>query len=99
MSNKALEKNYQQKLAEHLTGSPYRPETVAIINRICHVGMVSCETALELIEALEADHLRTDQELSGMDAPDWYDDVRPPMPGEIGGAVCHLTLIKNLDAE
>lgn len=65
-----MDKNYQEKLTEHLEARPYRPETILTVNRITHVGRVSAEAALEIIEALEEDRLATDSEMRGLEA-DW----------------------------
>lgn len=55
--------DYQERLHDHLTDHPYRPETVAAIGRMCRVGRVSEQTALEFLELVEADHIATDAEM------------------------------------
>lgn len=62
-----MSKSYDEKLREHLDERPYRPETILSVNRIVHVGSVSAQSALEIIEALEGDRLATDCEMRGMD--------------------------------
>lgn len=55
--------DYPRALSEHLLDRQYRPETVAYIGRACRVGRISEQTALELIEAVEADRTATDAEM------------------------------------
>lgn len=56
--------NFAEKLDAHMEDHSYRPETILYVNRVIHVGRVSCETVLELIETLEEDHAKTDAEMA-----------------------------------
>lgn len=55
--------NFVERLHDHLTDHPYRPETIETIGRMCRVGRVSEETALAFLETVEADHRATDLEM------------------------------------
>lgn len=57
------DRGYPRALSEHLEERAYRPETVQFIGRACRVGRISEETALDFLEALEADRVLRDAEL------------------------------------
>lgn len=97
VSQDRASKNYQEKLADHLSERPiYDDEAVADINRICHVGRASCQLVLEVLSVAEASHDRQDKSMRGM--PWDYSQLegseeidRTFMPGQIGGVAVQLS--------
>lgn len=65
------EKNYKQKLTEHLESRTYRPKTVETLGHWCRVGALSEQKTLEMLELLEEDRRAADSELVGQTSFDW----------------------------
>lgn len=56
-----MEHNYPKELNEHL--QVYRVETILAVGRMCRVGRMSEETALDFLGVMEEDRRSTDADL------------------------------------